>query len=100
MENFKQIMKNVDDYMLKLIEAIETIEPGEFSHPEGQFSKDTLLCYRLYIVKRTKLYQGQSWINNRMETVFSSTSQWKLALLSDSICMLINGSSPCRGLLT
>lgn len=56
MENFKQIMANVDSYMLKLIEAVESIESNDFPHPEGQLFAQ---IFPLSIVKnKTHCCQG------------------------------------------
>lgn len=56
MENLKQIMSNVDSYMLSLIEAVEPIQSNDFPHPEGQLFAQTFL---LAIVKNKTRCQGQ-----------------------------------------
>ena len=37
MEDIKQLLKNIDSYMAKLIELVELIEIGDFPQSEGQF---------------------------------------------------------------
>jgi hypothetical protein len=54
MEDFKQIMANVDSYMSMLIES------HDFPHPEGQFK-----FFRSLLWKTKRFCQGQYGINNQ-----------------------------------